>query len=123
MKIAIALLLGAVSSTNLSAEPSIWDEEIEAYGVYDACGDTASRWGHNSNSWNTYKSAYLGKSMYSDAWSGMGMLYSKSAPPQGNRASQYERGVVGFKRPKDLYPGEEVHLKGKLGEFAPAGIK
>ena len=26
-------------------------------------------------------------------------------------------------RPKDIYPGEQVKLKGSLGEFAPAGIK
>jgi len=51
------------------------------------------------------------------------MLYAPKAPPQGNRASEYENGVKGFKRPSEFYPGEEISTKGSLGEFAPAGIK
>ena len=53
----------------------------------------------------------------------MGSIYSTSAPPQGDRAGQYDNAIKGWKRPIDIYPGEEVHLKGTLGEFAPAGIK
>ena len=121
--LAIALLLGAVSSKSLNVEPSIWDESTEA--AFNPCTDTWARWGHSSNSWNTYKQAYIGDYVYeeNDFGANMGSIYSTSAPPQGGRASEYDNAIKGWMRPKDIYSGEEVHLKGTLDEFAPAGIK
>ena len=51
------------------------------------------------------------------------MMYTNEAYPEGNDAQSYERGVKAFKRPKEIYPGEEVHLKGSLDAFSPHGIK
>lgn len=124
--LAAGLLLGVVSSTNLRSDNlgDIWDESMGMQDQ-DVCSDPKARWAHSSNSWDTYKKAYQG----TDAWvdteftADMNSIYSAAYPPQNNRGAQYDKQVVGWKRPKDIYPGEKVHYKGKLGEFAPAGIK
>ena len=57
--LAVGLLLGAVSSTNLETDmdSNIWDESLEAPSL-KVCGDTKTRWADSSNSWKTYVAAY-----------------------------------------------------------------
>ena len=52
--LSIAVLLGAASPTNLD---SIWDEDTQFNS--NLCTDPYARWKNPSNSWSTYKNAYL----------------------------------------------------------------
>ena len=85
--LAVACLLGAVSSKNI--EPDIWNESIETLSV---CGDSKTRWNDASNSVDTYANALKGKSLYKDQsfTASMEQLYTNEAYPQYDRASQYE---------------------------------
>ena len=62
----VALLLGAVSSKNLTPVASnIWSDQAEQ-PFLDECGDQEVRWSDSSNSWDTYKNAYLGSEPFVD---------------------------------------------------------
>mgnify|MGYP000288672898 CR=1 FL=1 len=120
--LAIAMLLGGTTSKQLNdVSNDIWDESTESY--YNVCADPWPRWADSSNSWNTFKTAFQSGSVYqdSDFKADMSSIYANNARPQS--AYQLDQRVVGWKRPKDIYPGEEVHLKGTQGLFAPTGIK
>lgn len=120
--LAVALLVGAVSAESLNAQPNIWNESTE--GLADLCGDQWSRWNNPSNSWDTFANAYQsgGKWTDSDFGASMEVMYSSSYPPRGGTWN-FDNYVKAFKRPEEIFPGEEVHIMGEKGEFAPSGIR
>lgn len=103
--------------------PSIWDEEIDQLSV---CSNSWSRWSAPSNKWDIYEHYLSQKDDLfedDDFNANMDMIFSIEAPPGKGEQNHYRNQVVGWKRPHEIYPGEEVKLMGKWGHMKPTGIK
>ena len=97
--LAVALLLGAVSSEKLTAgeSPNIWNDEV-GKPFLDECGDPYVRWADSSNSWDTYKNAYLGSEPFVDNFfkADYRSIYSEQYPPSDVNAINYYKRIKGW---------------------------
>lgn len=88
--------------------------------------DHWTRWGTPSNSWDVYEQ-HLTQSEAAfeddDFPASLEMIFSTEAPPSASSQRNYRNKVVGWKRPHEIYPDEDVSLLGEFNHMKPSGIK
>lgn len=88
--------------------------------------DHWTRWSVESNTWDIYKELLQQADETfedEDFPASLDMIFSTEAPPAASSINSYKKGVVGFMRPHEIFPDEEVKLLGDWDHMKPNGIK